>query len=339
MRCLSLLGSVRAFSVRALAARAAETSAPPGSAYYVFDRYAKQMQRNRAAERPLIQDGIVKPETRGEPSRLTDYVRDFGAESLAERLADITRPYSTIVELGAGAGHLRHYIGKRPGLERLIMCDTSESLLNRDRHLDKEFGFEIERRVIDEEMLPFEPNSLDCVVASGSLHWTNDLPGALAQIQRALKPDGVFLGYMLGGDTLFELRTSLLLAEQERRGGMSVRVSPMVESRDVSSLLSRAGFALQTVDIDELKVCYPSIFELVQDLRDMGEGNAAVFRAAYLPRDVLLAAGATYQALHGEEGHVPATYALVYMIGWKPSPDQRKPLEPGSAAQSLKDVL
>lgn len=86
---------------------------------------------------------------------------------------------------------------------------------------------EIERRVIDEEMLPFEPDSLDCVVASGSLHWTNDLPGALIQIRRALKPDGVFLGYMVGGDTLFELRTSLLLAEQERRGGMSVRVSPM----------------------------------------------------------------------------------------------------------------
>lgn len=113
----------------------------------------------------------------------------------------------------------------------------------------------------------------------------------------------------------------------------------LTESRDVSSLLSRAGFSLQTVDVDEVKVGYPSIYELVQDLRDMGESNAAAYRASYLPRDVLLAAGATYQALHGEESHVPATYALVFMIGWKPAPTQRAPLKPGSAQHSLKDVL
>ncbi|WFD34890.1 hypothetical protein MCUN1_001734 [Malassezia cuniculi] len=339
MHRTALTRGLRAFSSRAFVARAAETAPPPGTPYYVFDRYAKRMQRSRAAERGIIKDNAVQPDTRGEPSRLTDYVRDFGAECLAERLMDITRPYPTIVELGAGAGHLRHHIGQRPGLEKLIMCDTSESLLNRDRHLDKNFPFEIERRVIDEEMLPFEPDSLDCVVASGSLHWTNDLPGALAQIQRALKPDGVFLGYMLGGDTLFELRTSLLLAEQERRGGMSVRVSPMAESRDISSLLSRAGFTLQTVDVDELKVGYPTMYELMQDLRDMGESNAAAYRATFLPRDVLLAAGATYAALHGEEDHVPATYSMIFMIGWKPSPEQRAPLKPGSATHSLKDIL
>ena len=208
---------------------------------------------------------------------------------------------------------------------------------------------EIERRVVDEELLPFEENSLDCIIATGSLHWTNDLPGALIQIQRALKPDGVFIGYMLGGDTLFELRTSLMLAEQERQGGLSVRVSPMTDTRDVSSLLTRAQFSLQTVDIDELTINYPSMFELVQDLRDMGENNAVINRQTFLHRDTLLAAAATYQAMHGSpEGYVPATFSQIFMvctdsssqqIGWKPSPDQKKPLDRGSASHSLKDVL
>ena len=109
------------------------------------------------------------------------------------------------------------------------MCDTSEALLNRDRHLDDQFPFEFERRVIDEELLPFEPDSIDCIVASGSLHWTNDLPGALIQIQRALKPDGVFIGYMLGGDTLFELRC--------------VRVAAPLTAGQASCLQSRSGTA------------------------------------------------------------------------------------------------
>lgn len=254
-----------------------------------------------------------------------------------------------IVELGAGAGHLRHHLdANSSGVEKLIMCDMSEAMLHRDAHLDAQFPYKIERQVIDEEWLPFEENSLDCVIAPGSLHWTNDLPGALIQIQRVLKPDGVFLGYMLGGETLFELRyvtlthssTSMMLAEQEREGGLSVHVSPMTDTKDVSSLLTRAGFTLQTVDIDELTVNYPSMFELVQDLRDMGESNAVVNRRPYMHRETLLAAAATYQALHGTpEGHVPATFAQIFMIGWKPSPDQKKALRPGSASHSLKDVL
>lgn len=229
-----------------------------------------------------------------------------------------------IVELGAGAGHLRHHLdANSSGVEKLIMCDMSEAMLHRDAHLDAQFPYKIERQVIDEEWLPFEENSLDCVIAPGSLHWTNDLPGALIQIQRVLKPDGVFLGYMLGGETLFELRyvtlthssTSMMLAEQEREGGLSVHVSPMTDTKDVSSLLTRAGFTLQTVDIDELTVNYPSMFELVQDLRDMGESNAVINRRPFLHRDTLIAAAATYQALHGsEEGHVPATYAQIYMV-------------------------
>ena len=342
---LMLRVPVRSLMTSALRWRATPSFASPQTPYHIFDRDTKCLQRSRAAvRRPLNEAGTAfeaDERRRGEVSRLTDYVRDAGAMSLAERLQDIQRPFPTVVELGAGPGLLRHHLDVGGvGIEKLVMCDMSEELLFRDRHLDKNFSFEIERRVVDEEMLPFEENSLDCIVASGSLHWTNDLPGALIQIQRALKPDGVFLGYMLGGDTLFELRTSLLLAEQERQGGLSNHVSPMTDTRDVSSLLTRAQFTLQTVDMDEIVVHYPSMYELVQDLRDMGESNAVVNRRPYMHRETLLAAAATYQALHGTpEGHLPATFAQIFMIGWKPSPDQKKALRPGSASHSLKDVL
>ncbi|WFC95933.1 hypothetical protein MBRA1_002588 [Malassezia brasiliensis] len=321
---------------------ATPTNSPPSPVYTIFDRDAKERQRTRAALRaPINEHGQRDESKRGEPSRQTDYVRDMGAESLAERLLDIKRNYPTIVELGAGAGHLRKFLdAEGTGVQKLIMCDTSAALLNRDKADDDKYPYEIERRVVDEEMLPFEENSLDCIIASGSLHWTNDLPGALVQIQRALKPDGVFLGYMLGGDTLFELRTSMMLAEQERHGGLSVHVSPMTETRDVSALLTRAGFTLQTVDIDEVTVQYPGLFELLHDLQDMGESNAVINRQTFLRRDTLLATGATYRALHGTpEGYLPATFAPIFMIGWKPSPTQRKPLARGSAEKSLKDVL
>ncbi|WFD00161.1 hypothetical protein MYAM1_002908 [Malassezia yamatoensis] len=330
--------------------KATPTNGPPNPAYTIFDRNAKQQQRTRAALRaPVGENGTIDESLRGEPSRKTDYVRDFAAENLAERLLDIKRDYPTILELGAGAGQLRKFLdAKGTGVQKLIMCDTSDAMLQRDQQDDHLYPYEIERRLIDEEFLPFEENSLDCIIASGSLHWTNDLPGALVQIQRALKPDGVFIGYMLGGDTLFELRTSLMLAEQERHGGLSVHVSPMTETRDVSSLLTRAGFTLQTVDLDELTVHYPSMLELLQDLQNMGESNAVINRQTYLRRDTLIAADAiykgtshgSYQALHGtEEGHYPATFAPIFMIGWKPSPTQRKPSERGSAQKSLKEVL
>lgn len=210
---------------------------------------------------------------------------------------------------------------------------------------------------MDEEKLPFEENSLDCVICCGTLHWTNDLPGALVQIQRALKPDGVFIGAICGGDTLFELRTSLQLAEQEREGGISPRVSPMAgtslswrlhivlltrltDSRDMVSLLSRAGFNIPTVDTDEIEVGYPGLYELMKDLQDMGESNAVIHRRPILKRDTLLAAGAIYSLLHGnEDGSVPATFSVIYLVGWKPDPSQRKPLKRGQSSHSMKDVL
>jgi len=195
--------------------------------------------------------------------------------------------------------------------------------------------------LVDEESLPFAPNSFDLVLSSLSLHWINDLPGVLTQINRLLKPDCPFVGAMLGGDTLFELRTSLQLAEQERRGGISPRVSPLADVRDVGGLLQRAGFQLLTVDVDDIIVDYPSTFALMEDLQAMGEGNAVIGREmGAIGKDVLLANEAIYRELHGnEDGSIPATFRIIYMIGWHESADQAKPLKRGTGEVNLKDIL
>ncbi len=196
------------------------------------------------------------------------------------------------------------------------------------------------------ETLPWPADTFDLVLSSLSLHWTNDLPGVLAQINRVLRPDCAFVGAMLGGDTLFELRTSLQLAEQERRGGVAPRVSPLADVRDVGGLLQRAGFRMLTVDVDDLVVSYPDVFALMQDLQAMGEANAVLGREpGPIGRDVLLAADAIYRALHGspggddDDGSIPATFRTIYMIGWKAGEDQPRPLPRGSGQVSLKDVL
>lgn len=225
---------------------------------------------------------------------------------------------------------------------------------------------DVERILLDEESFcpePLQPDSQDVIMSNLALHWVNDLPGTLIQIRQILKEDGVFIGALLGGESLFELRTSLQLAELEREGGISPRVSPMTgaspsrpcmipsvemlirsvacaDSRSMSSLLSRAGFNLPAVDVDEVTIHYPSIFELMDDLRGMGESNAVSLRRPHLSRDTLLAADAIYRALHGnEDGTLPATFQVIFAIGWKPAASQPKPLKRGTAKTSLKEAL
>ena len=174
-----------------------------------------------------------------------------------------------------------------------------------------------------------------------SLHWINDLPSLLAQVNRILKPDGPLLAAMLGGDTLFELRTSLQLAELERRGGLGPRVSPLADVRDVGGLLQRAGYSLITVDVDDIVVDYPSSYALMEDLQAMGESNAVLGREpGPIPRDVLLAVDPIYRELHGNrDGSIPATFRIIYLIGWKQGPDQPRPLPRGSGEVNLKEIL
>ncbi|KAF9098607.1 hypothetical protein BGX27_000761 [Mortierella sp. AM989] len=320
----SLRNNTSKFRFYATAAPSAGGSKTVPSTFQVFDREAKRMQKERASSNIEV-------------SRQVDYVKDEVAFRVVDRLLDIKREFNEVVELGSGCGHIAKHIDSDM-MKKLIMCDSSEMMLNRDK--DIKYEVPIERRIVDEENLPFPENSLECVISSLSMHWINDLPGTMIQIQRSLKPDGVFIAGLFGGDTLFELRTSLQLAELDREGGISPRVSPMADSRDLGSLLSRAGFTLTTVDVDEVTVNYPSALELMEDLRAMGESNAVINRRGFLKRDTMLAAAAIYKEMYGNpDGTVPATFQILYMIGWKPSPTQNKPLERGTAKRSLKEHL
>lgn len=268
---------------------------------------------------------------------------------------DINRHFPKVLDLGANACNIARMLthpsedspDKGPRASRvgkLVCADTSETMLYRDASLPFNQEVDIERQVLPtQEMLPYEPNTFDAVLSSLSMHWINDLPSVLAQINSVLKPDCPFIGVMFGGDTLYELRTSLQLAEQDRRGGVSTHTSPLADVKDVGGLLQRAGFNLLTVDVDDVIVEFPDIFALMKDLQAMGESNAVLAREkGAIQRDVLLAADAIYKEFYGEggeEGGIPATFRLIFMIGWKPSPKQAKPLERGTGMFSIKDYL
>ncbi|KAJ7167616.1 S-adenosyl-L-methionine-dependent methyltransferase [Mycena filopes] len=317
--------------LRSLVRRAAISPASPSAnphtlgPFQVFDRNAKRIQKDRAAL--------------SEASRTVDYVREEVADRLMERFLDIKRTFGTVLDLGSGSGHFTKLLELEKA-QKSVMLDSSEMALRRDP--DSEFEVQVERIHGDEENLlqSVLPNSQEAIVSCLSLHWVNDLPGTLIQIREALQPDGLFLGAMFGGDTLFELRTALQLAEVEREGGLSPHISPMTQTRDISNLMGRAGFSLLTVDVDEVKVAYPDMWALMDDLRTMGEGNALLGHRRALRRDTLAAASAIYPALHAnEDGSVPATFQIIYMIGWKPAPSQPKPLERGTGKVPLSEVL
>lgn len=182
------------------------------------------------------------------------------------------------------------------------------------------------------------------MISNLALHWFNDLPGIFKSVNNCLKPDACFLASIFGSETLYELRSSLHLAEQERRGGLSPHISPFTKIRDIGSLLNRAGFTMLTIDTDEMVIGYPSMFELLHDLKGMGESNAAYNRPLTVSRDVLLAASTIYDEMYqkknpetGEKG-VHATFQVLYFIAWKKHASQPQPLERGSANVSLKDL-
>ncbi|KAK5122299.1 hypothetical protein LTR85_004210 [Meristemomyces frigidus] len=314
----------------------------------VFDTHTKWLHKERAAANVA-------------QSRQVDYLRDEVAARLCDRLLDINRQFPKVLDFGANACNIARIltrpnpdldsdkkviepIGARVG--EIICADTSATLLHRDE--DEPFNTEINitREVLQSpEYVPYEPQTFDLAMSSLSLHWINDLPSVLTQINTVLKPDAPFLAAMSGGDSLYELRGSLQLAEQERLGGIGTHTSPLADVRDVGNLLGRAGFKLLTVDVDDIIVDYPNIFALMTDLQAMGEANAALRRDARgIGRDVLLATEAIYRELYGEEQAdgaktIPATFRTIYMIGWKEGGQQPKPLERGTGQASLTDVL
>ncbi|CCG83709.1 protein of unknown function [Taphrina deformans PYCC 5710] len=311
----------------------------------IFDRRVKELQRTRAAADV-------------EANRQSDYLKDEVADRIVDRLLFLKRDFSHLVDLGGGNGHIARSLARdrskeedegergstgrplRERIGRMTVTDLSMPLATRDG-VSGYGGLAVDRACVDEESLPFAERSVDAVVSSLALHWVNDLPGALIQIRRSLVPDGAFLGAMFGGDTLFELRTSLQLAESDRHGGIAPRVSPMTDVKDVGSLLNRAGFKLTTIDVEDIVVDYPDLFSLAADLHAMGESSAVLARpGGPLSRDSLLAAQAIYRQLHGNpDGTLPATFSVLFMIGWAPGAATPKPQPRGSGQASLKDTL
>ncbi len=257
------------------------------------------------------------------------FLYDAAASELAERLSLVQRRFAVGLEMNGYDGSLARAVGGQV-----------DFLIRSEREGDWLDGTPL-AVVADEELLPFANGSLDLVLSCLSLHLTNDTPGVLAQIQRALRPDGLFLTALLGGDSLQELRTCLITAEAELTGGASPRVPPFVELRDAGALLQRTGFALPVIDQDQQTVRYDTMFGLMADLRAMGMANSLTARSRRpLGRRVFLRAAEIYaERFSDRDGRIRATFDIVYLSGWKPHESQQKPLRPGSAQVSLADVL
>lgn len=252
----------------------------------------------------------------------TDFLFTWAIENLRDRLDIIKREHETIVQLGARGGKI---------IENAAICDLNDA-----------FSPSI---IADEEFLPFAPASLDCVISALNLHSVNDLPGSLLQIKNALKPDGLFIAALFGGETLHELRSSLSATEMTLRNGLSPRVFPFADKQDLGALLQRAGFSLPVVDSEIVTVTYENMFKLLADIRGMGEGNIIAARdKRYVGKDFFIKAAQHYAENHAEDlkisgGRIVASFEIIFLIGWAPHESQQKPLKPGSATRRLADAL
>lgn len=249
---------------------------------------------------------------RARRTRFADFLHRRAAEEVSERLREINRPFRDAAVIGPAAALWAEIIGK-PGA----------------------------RLVEDAEVLDLREGAHDLVVHGLALHWANDPVGQLVQARRALRPDGLLLAALFGGETLGELRQALAQAEVETLGGLSPRVAPMGEIRDLGGLLQRAGFALPVADSLTFDVTYPSALHLMHDLRAMGETNAMTDRLRRpMRREMLARAAAIYAArFPAGDGRVRARFDVIFLTGWAPSPDQPQPLRPGSARARLADAL
>jgi SAM-dependent methyltransferase len=258
------------------------------------------------------------------------FLLDAAAGDLAERLSLVLRRFELAVDIGTPSDAVRHALQGQ--VDSVIAAGPLALGQSRCDSL---------QIVADEEALPFREGSLDLVVSALALHLVNDLPGTLVQIRRALKPDGLFLAALLGGETLTELRQAFATAESEVDGGVSPRVAPFADLRDLGALLQRAGFALPVTDFERLIVRYPSVFALMQDLRRMGATNAlAERRRTPMRRATLLRMAEIYaERFSDPDGRVRATFDIVWLSGWAPDASQQQPLAPGSARMRLADAL
>ena len=262
-------------------------------------------------DRRLLRARLARATAIGPATFLLDRV----AGDIAERLSAVLRTFDIAVDLGTPTDAARRAIRDRVGTIAAV--------------------------VADEEALPFRDASLDLVVSALALQHVNDLPGTLIQIRRALKPDGLFLAAMIGGESLAELRAAFAEAEAEVEGGVSPRVAPFADLRDLGALLQRAGFALPVTDVDRVTVRYASPLGLMHDLRRMGAGNALTERRRMpLRRATLRRLLEIYAERFADpDGRIRATFEIVWLSGWAPHESQQQPLAPGSAKTRLADAL
>ena len=280
-------------------------AAKPTAAPVLFDRALLRARQDRAR--------------RGEPAT---FLLDRVAEDMEERLAAVTRDFSDVADIWTPRELLQ-----KSDLLRKPVADRFKS---------------ITRIATDEtETLPLQPESIDLAVSALAFQFVNDLPGVLAQIRRALRPDGLLLAAMLGGDTLTELRQAFAEAEAECEGGVSPRVAPFADLRDVGALLQRAGFALPVTDVDGVVVRYDNAFALMADLRRMGATNIMVERRRTPTRiATMLRMSEIYASRFADpDGRIRATFDVIWLSGWAPHESQPKPLRPGSAKASLEAAV
>jgi SAM-dependent methyltransferase len=282
----------------------------------VFDRLTHRRRRDRAA--PLVE--------KAEP------ILAEAASRLLDRLDDTTRRFSRALDLGSRHGLLAQGLRDR-GIATVVAADLSPAMAGRAGVRG------VPAVAADEEALPFADASFDLIVSNLSLHWVNDLPGALVQIRRALAPDGLFLATLWAWGTLAPVREAFLAAEAAHAGGASPRVSPFADLRDCAGLLQRAGFALPVADAETLTVEYASPFGLFADLRALGETNAVAERSRRPLRRAVLAAVASDLAGRMREGQLAIPFVIATLTGWAPHASQPKPLAPGSATGRLATAL
>jgi SAM-dependent methyltransferase len=259
------------------------------------------------------------------------FLLDRAAVELGERLSAVRRRFDVAADLGTPTDAVSRILAANKNIGTIVAAganlqDADQSLL---------------RVAADEEALPFADGVLDLAASVLTLQFVNDLPGTLIQVRRALKPDGLFLAALVGGESLTELRSAFAAAESEIEGGVSPHVAPFADVREIGNLLQRAGFALPVVDMDRLVVRYDSAFALMHDLRAMGATNALRERRRKpLRRRTLVRMAEIYAGRYADaDGRVRATFEIIWLSAWAPHESQQKPLKPGSAAQRLADAL
>lgn len=259
-----------------------------------------------------------------------DFLMRRAAEDLADRLGAVERKFGKAAVLFCQTPDATDVVAASGKAAEIVRVEADPAFLDGRPGL-----------VAPLETVPFQPESLDLVVSLLSLQAMNDIPGMLVQIRRALRPDGLFLGAFAGAGTLSELRESLLAAETELYGGASPRVIPFTDVRDAGALLQRAGLALPVADVETVTVRYDTLFDLIADLRAMGETSALTDRSRRPgARKLFTRAAEIYvERFSDADGRIRASFSIVWMSGWAPDASQQKPLKPGSAKVSLKTIL